>query len=456
MRHFISVLIIVFLSWCGTHAQSDLGVHFMRGVWQSNVTNPAFLPDHRVIVALPGIQNEFSLDNFSYNDLIDETSDGRSVLQIDRVLELLRDENTVRTSLSIPTFSVAVRIGDGGLISAGHSLRVQASAIYPRELPSLLWRGNAQFIGQEINIGPNLLAQSFQEIFVGGAIPIGEYLTLGARVKFLSGNSGLETSRTDLRLFTSDDVYQSTLIADYQLNSTGIVRFNSFSDNSFELPDRPFSGFGSGNSGLAFDVGAVTQFGPVTITASALDLGSLVWKNEVENQILSGTFTYEGLDILEESFLDSINIGSVTDTLEALYDVQTTNANFTTSLPARFFVSASYQLTNQLRFGGLLYGELNRGTFFPALAASVHWDAARFLSIGGVYSVRRESYLNLGVHTAVRLGPVLLVAATDNILTAIQPGDSQTAHFRVGLNLGFGYLDPDQRQGWNREETFFR
>lgn len=456
MRLFVFHFFLLNLSVYSATAQSDLGVHFMRGVWQANATNPALLPDHRIIIALPGLQNQFSLDNFSYNDLVNELPDGRSVLQIDKVLGLLKEENTIRESLSIPTVAVAVRIGERGLVMAGHTLRLHAFANYPRELPSLIWRGNAQYIGQEVAIGPDMLAQTFQEVYIGGAVPIGDYLTLGARVKFLAGSNSLETSRTDLRLFTSDDVYQSTLIADYQINSTGILSFNSFSDNSFVIPDPPFSGFSSGNSGFSFDLGAVSTFGPVTITASALDLGSLVWENEVENQILSGSFTYEGLDILEETLLDSINIGSVTDTLEALYDVRTTNVNYTTTLPPRFYVSARFQVTDQLQFGGLVYGELNRGTFFPALAASLHWDVAPFFSVGGVYSARRESLLNVGIHTAARLGPVQLMAATDNILTAFQPGDSQTAHIRVGLNLSFGYIDPDHRQGWNQEDTFFR
>lgn len=437
-------------------AQSDLGVHFMRGVWQSNVTNPALLPDHRVTIALPGLHNQFSFENFSYNDLVSTRADGRSVLQIDKVLTLLQEENAIRESISIPTFSIAVRIGDNGMIMGGHTYRGQGFIQYPKELPSLIWQGNAQYIGEEISIGPDVMAHIFQEFYVGGAVPVGDFLVIGGKIKFLSGKSSLETSRTDLRLFTSDDIYQSTLFSDYQVNSTGIIDYEGFTASRFTLPNRPFSGFGGGNNGFAVDVGAVSTFGDVTISASALDLGGLVWKTDVENQILRGTYTYQGLDILEETLLDSITIGSVTDTLETIYDIQTTNANFTTVLPPRFYVSASFSISEKLRFGGLIYGELNRGNLLPAAAISLHFDASPYISFGGVYSARREQYLNLGIHTAMRLGPLQFVAATDNILTAFQPGDSQTAHIRIGLNLGFDYIGPDKESPWNREESFFR
>jgi len=455
MRTLIVSLFAFFLFAISGSAQSDLGVHFMRGVWQANYTNPALLPDHKVIVSVPGLKNQFSLENFSYNDLIGTNDDGQTVLQIDRVLELLDDDNVVREELDVPTFAVAVRIGEGILVQAGHRLRVDALVNYPRELPSLLWKGNAQFIGEEVEIGPDLAAQSYQEFFVGAALPIGEFLTLGARFKYLRGTSSLETSRTDLRLLTSDDIYQSILMADYQVNSTGILEYEGFSDNQFNVPDNPFAGV-TGNNGVALDLGAVTTMGPVTITASVLDLGRINWTEEVENQTLSGTFEYKGLDILDQTLTDSIDIGSITDTLEALYDIQTSNADYRTNLPTRFFLSASYQMTQDLQLGGLLYGELYRGQFFPAVAASLNWDATNFFSLGGVYSARRESILNLGLHTAIRLGPVQIVAATDNILTAFQPGDSQTAHLRLGVNLGFGYINPDNRSNWNREESFFR
>mgnify|MGYP006274097031 CR=1 FL=1 len=437
-------------------AQYDLGVHFMRGVWQSNYTNPALLPDQRVVLSLPGLKNQFSFDNVTYNDLVVVQPDGTTVLDIDGVIDQLEPDNFIRNDLDVPTVGLAVRLGEGGMLQAGHRLRAGISTRISRDLLALIWRGNAQFIGQEINIGPDLFAQGYHEFYAGGAFTIGDFVTLGGRVKVLNGMGAVESSRSNASLFTSDDVYQSTITADYQLNTTGLVRFDESADGD-DVAFAEVQDVFTNNFGFGIDLGLTADLGAITLRASVLDLGSITWRDDVENQIVAGTFTYEGIDVANQPNLDSLDLGTVVDSLDAFFDITTTNARFTTALPPRVFLSGTYQITRDLQLGGLLFGEVFRDRVFPALAVSANWDVAPFFSLGGIYSVRRNSYTNFGAHTALRLGPVQLVAATDNLLTIFRPDDSATAHVRVGLNLAFGRVEGNQRRtsGTNREEDFF-
>lgn len=427
----------------------------MRGVWQSNYTNPALLPDQRVVFSLPGIKNQFSFDHITYNDLIVAQADGTTLLDIDGVIDQLDTDNFIRNDLDIPTVSLAIRLGQAGMVQVGHRLRAGISTNVSRDLLALVWRGNAQFIGEEIEIGPDLFAQGYHEFYAGGAFTIGDFVTIGGRVKVLNGIGAVESSRTSATLFTSDDVYQSTITADYRLNSTGFASFEESSGNGFTFQD--VENVFTNNFGFGIDLGLTADLGAITLRASVLDLGSITWRDGVENQTVAGTFTYEGIDVANQPNLDSIDLGTVVDSLDAFFDVTTTNARFTTALPTRVFLSGTYQITQDLQLGGLLFGEVFRERVFPALAVSANWDVAPFFSLGGIYSVRRNSYTNFGAHTALRLGPVQLVAATDNLLTIFRPDDSTTAHVRLGLNLAFGRVEPnqDRTSGMNQAEDFF-
>lgn len=445
-------LVVPVAAW----SQYDLGVHFMRGVWQANYTNPALLPDQQVIVALPGFQNQFSLENITYNELIQEQTDGSKILDIDGIIDQLEDDNFLRNELDIPTFALALRIGDGALVQLGHRVRANIATNYSRDLIALVWRGNAPFIGQEVSVGPDLMTQAYHEFFVGGALTLSDFVTLGARVKVLNGFAAAETSRSDLRLFTSDDVYQATLTADYQLNNSGLI---SIDDNGEDLNVEDIESLRdlfTSNFGLGVDLGASAQLGPLDLRLSVLDLGRINWNHNPENQILQGTFQYDGIDVNQPN-LDSLDLGNIVDSLDAYFDFTSTNARFNTATPTRIFLSGTYRITESFQIGGLLYGGLFRGQVFPALAVSAQWDLAPFFSLGGLYSASRNGIANLGAHTAIRLGPVQVVAATDNLLTAFRPGDSSAAHFRLGLNLAFGRVESDKPSGkWNQEDTFFR
>ena len=79
-----------------------------------------------------------------------------------------------------------------------------------------------------------------------------------------------------------------------------------------------------------------------------------------------------------------------------------------------------------------------------------------FLRLGAIYAYRHDKFDNLGLNAVVKLGPVQLVAATDNILTAIQLYDSNSANMRVGLNLLFGKPRETNPNNISDQDEFFR
>jgi hypothetical protein len=431
-------------------AQQDLGIHFMQGVWQSNLTNPANLPSHKVVLALPGFYNQTRVDNFNYNDVVRTDNQGNTTIDLNNVIDKMDVENIIRQQVDIPTVSLGMRINQI-FLQIGHSFHVNGYLDYPKELAQVVWQGNAQFIGQTVDIGPDVLFQAYNSFFLGAAGEIAPGVVIGGRFKVLSGTADLSTQNRSLQLTTDSEIYQSTINADYVINSTGLINYDGFNSNTaidFSDDNLNFDRLVSSNYGLAFDLGVRANFGQWSFAASALDLGSITWREDATNTRLQGNYEFKGLDILKEVLLDSASTISIADTLEALYQVEETTSSYSTALPSKFYFSASIQATDTWSIGALAYIERYREIFQTTVGVNANAQLTNFLSVGGIYSFTDAEPFRLGANAAIRFGPVQLVAATDNLITAFRLEDSNSANFRLGLNLVFGKvrrdIDPDK------------
>ena len=439
------ILLILFIltSFVGTTlAQEDLATHFMRHTWQANRTNPAFFPDYKIIVGLPGAYNTLLVTNVTYGDLIARGEDGKDVLNIDQAIAKLGDNNVLRSNLDIETLSLGFRFGKVAL-SLGHSLRFNAYMNYPKTMPQLIWQGNAQFIGQEVDFGPDVDLYGYQEFALGLAVDVTPAVTIGGRAKILAGVGNISSERTSLRLRTDSDIYQLELNADYYVNSAGALKYDGFDELtvSFDYGRFDYEELFTSNTGFAFDLGVRLRLGDnLEVAASALDIGKVNWDRDVTNYNLNGTFEYEGLDLAQNIFEDTVKAGSIIDTLREVYDVTETSVNYSTTLPARFYLSGRYRLRDNWTAAGLVYLERYRDEVNTAVAIGSNLDVLPILNLGATYAFRSERLDNLGLNATLLLGPVQLMAATDNIITVFRLEDSHSANLRVGLNLLFGKI----------------
>ena len=155
--------------------------------------------------------------------------------------------------------------------------------------------------------------------------------------------------------------------------------------------------------------------------------------------------------------MNETNVGtSPLDTLREIYNVTETSTEYSTDLPMRVYLSATYALNERISLGGLFYTESFREQTFTSAALSANVEVLPILRLGAIYSFRHERYDNLGLNAVVKLGPVQVVAATDNILTAVRLYDSNSANVRVGLNIVFGDTGPIDVNNIEDQERFFK
>ncbi len=418
-------------------AQQELGLHFMPHVWQSNSTNPAFVQDKKLTIGLPGIYSVIAFDGPTYNQIVAKQN-GKNVVDVDKFISHLSDQNTIRNEIGIPSLSLSFKLKNLHL-SIGHAVKYNSFLKYPRTLPQVVWQGNAQFIGQTVELGNELELVGYHELTTGIAYKLGQ-VTLGTNIKFLNGIAGAATDKDhhDASIYTDPDVYQITLNGDYILHSANTIDYEEFEDVNvdFDYAKLTAQKFFSKNNGMAFDFGIRAELGKLDLAASVLDLGKITWDHNVTNYEATQTYQYDGLDFSNALTGDSVNFGDALDTLKSIFKVRETTGSYSTTLTRKIYLSARYKLNEKWAVSGLFFNENFRGKPNSSVAVGVNFSPIKQLNAGLSYAFKQpDSYNNLGLNLTLKLGPMQVFGVTDNLFSLVNPGDANNFSARAGASI---------------------
>lgn len=421
-------------------------LHAMPEVWHSTATNPAFFPeDKSFIIGLPGIGLDAAHSgSVSYNDIFIKDN-GRNRLSFSAALDQLEPINTVTFDQRIETISLGLRLPGKIWLQAGHANRLSGLVVYPKTLPSLIWDGNAQYIGQTVDIGLQTDISNWNEWSVGLAKKLGP-LQLGLRAKLLTGVGSLLTdnNRQVARVTTSDDIYQLTMETNYAFYTSSFI--SAFDTSGFgyviRLGDLKGKAF-SANIGYGFDLGAQYQVNDrLALDISLLDVGGkITWKENANYYASEGEYVYEGITLPGADIIngaDSLDFSTKLDTLNDIFQFQKTAQEFETALPFRGYLGGRYSLNKNWTLGLSVFVQ-KRDEEKPttAVGASARWTALKWLSLGAMYSVNERSAANLGFQVGLKSGPVQVYVASDNIIRAFSIRSQSVANVRAGAALVF-------------------
>ena len=437
----IQLTLIAALAALSLSAQQDLTTPLLTGSWQSTFSNPALLHnlEGHITIGLPGIYNDLRTENLTYGDLLVEEG-GQTFLDPSQAIPGLDTRNEIRDQFDFETVGIAIKM-DRLALSFGHRIRYDAGINYPKTLAQVIWEGNAQFIGETVDIRPDLRIQGYHELGFGLAYQLTDQLSIGARVKYLSGINDLSTRDGGRLELTTDEVaFALELDQDLIINSSGSLEYESIRDFDLNADFANFTldQFLGGNSGFAFDLGAQLDLGNIRIQASAQDLGGGIdWSENVSNYTLSGVEAFTGLDVLEDILDDEVTLGNIVDSLEAQFEPTETNQAYRTTLAGRYLVGGELDINESLTVGALAYFQEGLTETETAAAVSARYRFGSALQLGAVYAYRAGEFTNLGINATLGLGPARLLITTDNVITAIDPKNSNQANVRIGLSLSF-------------------
>ncbi len=442
----IATLLLAILSIQSAQAQQELMLHSLSDVWHSNATNPAFFPaEKHFIIGLPGIGLDAAHSGeVRYKDIFVKDGD-RTILDFSNALAKLDPTNTVNFEQRIETISLGIRLPGKIWLQAGHANRLSGTVVYPKTLPSLIWDGNAQYIGQTVQIGLNAQIANWNEWSVGLAKDLGN-LRLGLRGKYLSGTSALLTDNDhqSASITTSNDIYQLTMNTDYGFHASSLISAIDTAGLGFDLVLGKIKGKAfSKNTGYAFDIGAQYKVNDqITLDFSLLDLGGKIkWTEKANYFISQGEYQYDGVTLPGSAIIngsDSLDFTTKLDTLNDIFKFQKTAQDFETTLPLRAYLAGNYQLSKRWSFGlGAYLQKRAEEKATVAVGANARFQLFKWISLGAMYSVNERSAANLGFHLVLKPGPVQVYFASDNLFNAFSVKNNSAVNLRTGLSLIF-------------------
>ncbi len=422
MKKIVSIISFLSFFLC-IKAQTDIGLNFANTVFQSNVVNPAYSPRSKVVVTLPSVAAGY------YNSL-GGLKTNNNQLQFDASSE--SGKVLVNGEASVLGFGFA--IGQNGFLSFGQKFSTEFGIGGKTNLFKLLTQGNAQFIGQAVEVTPQLSAVINGELNVAYAHQWNKW-NFGVKMKSLNGWAALQTDdASKISLTTNKDFYQLQFDADYTINASNAVSVPF--GNLDTLPSSIFNGITTTSKGFGMDLGATYNLSDkITLGASIINaFGAISWKNSSAYNAKS-KFELDGIDVVKLATDSTFGIKFANlDTLVEKLSFQKTPTTFKTKQTRYLNLSASYQL-NKMLTANALVGFSSRGSY---LALNGTFRFKNWIETGLTYSIRNRSAADIGANVALKLGFLQLYAVADNLTAIVQPLKTNNFNARVGVNLVFG------------------
>ncbi len=323
-----------------TVSAQDLLLFQKSGLLAPTRSYPGAMIQKKVNLSLPGIQGLAMTDGPTINQLTKTNQDEERYLALEQTPKSLTSYSNIYGELDIHTVDAGIRLGSYGLL-AGHAFRRQGNIRYAHGLAVLASQGNSAFIGQAIEIGPKIDVQAYNEFYLGLQKTFGK-LSMGFRAKLLYGTASLYTERSSITFTTHPENYAFELKNDYLVRSSGLLRYYGLDSITVARPGFTFDNLFFNNAGIGMDLGLVYAVNDrFTMALSALDVGKINWDFFPREYKSKGTFSFEGLDLAQ--YIGDTTSIQVDDTLLQIVDVESGQKAYSTALPTRFILAASYQ-----------------------------------------------------------------------------------------------------------------
>ena len=466
------VLAVLIFTQNNIQAQQNLTLYNMHNIPQSMYANPSMIPYSRVNVGLPLISSiYFNKSNSGYrmNDLIRKQGDS-TVIDFGNLVSKLKDNNYFTTAFQVDLLSFGFKVKKN-YFSFNATQKVDMRFRYPKSFFNFLWKGNGDpdLIGQEQKFNFGLDASHYTEFGLGYVREIQEdKFSIGGRFKLLKGQENINTSKSDVSLYTDPNTFDLTATSDILINTSGLdsASLASISDPVGYLLGRKNTGFG-------VDLGATYKVNDeFSFNASVIDLGFINWKENTHNftsKNPGASFTYRGID-LNQFINDTTTIDNafdkIADSLNTSFAIDTSLHNsYKTKLSTQIYVGTNYHV-NEKNFASLtLYGQLYDKKLHPGVSLAYNTQVGRWMSASISYSIYNRSYNNVGLGMSLNAGPLQWYIVTDNVLSMfifnkyrvpsdkngstsytniLYPGSAKNFNVRLGFNLTFGRKPKDK------------
>ena len=415
-------------------SQKNFTLYHLNETAQANYLNPGFKQKNRVYISLPlGMQNVSLMNSgFKLSDLIETRSKDDSLnLTAGLAISKMKPVNYINLEMSNELFGFGFRIKKS-FFTFNATNRLQTRFSYPKDLLKIALEGNGQdFLGKRASFdGLGIDLMSYVEYGLGYNRNVNEKLTVGGRIKLLSGVSNVKTVKSQLGISTDPTSFDLTIDGKMQVNTSNLDT-TSLND-PIQIAK---SAYNFKNSGIAFDLGASYQLlKKFQLNASLLDLGYIRWSTNVTNYVSNDVnYTFKGIN-----FNDTTSSNNLSDTLTKVFQQHQEHNSYITKLQTKFYLGAKYEFSKHFYTSALLYNEIVASKYTAGFSLAINTRLRNWLYASVNYSAYGRSYNNVGFGLNLKGGPLQFYVMSDNILAVIYPENAKHIHISFGLNIVIG------------------
>jgi hypothetical protein len=436
-------LVVVFVAQA--NAQSEFSLYRMNGnLPQANLINPAFYPNHKVVIGLPIISSIYaSADNggIAFRDIFKNSETDSLAVDTTSLFTKLKATNRMQYKESIQLFYFGLRGKRSYFSFAIHQVS-EMRLNYPGDVVGWAIRGpgDSHYTGKPLDFS-NFYGRgiAYNKVSINYAHTITSKLTIGARFNYLLGVAAGQSSKVSGSLTMSTDsvsINTGTLLA----QTAGIDFFNR---SNLGISDYKSYALGTKNKGMAWDFGATYNLtNNVTLSAAVNDLGFISWKDYTHSyQVNPVKYTFKGFDILDylnQSSGQKFLQGQV-DSLQNLANVtETKGGSFKTSLVGKFYGGVNFKVLGINNFSALLYVDLFQKRVTPALSLGYNLQVGRLLNTTLGITYQNGKINNIGAGIALKLLNFQIYSTSDRANSFLYPARASRGDVHTGINLVFG------------------
>ncbi len=421
-------------------AQYDLGFYSLRSVPQTNTSNPAFIPDYQYHFGAPAISSVyggFGTNGARYNQIFKATAGDSIGINPSGILGNIKSSNNINAHSTQQWLNGGMKWKDF-YFTASVSDITESNIIYSDKLVQLGLNGNADFIGETINLDPLAIKMiHYREYAVGAAWNFNDQLNFGAKAKMLFGKSAVNSEKMDFELTTIDDYYNLDVKTNFLINTS--ITANKYEEGDVSWSEYAFYG---SNIGFGLDLGATYKLDELwSFSASVLDIGYIQFDRFLKTYKSETEFSYKGIDAMQFEGLEdnetSAKWETISDSLIDLFEIDESAEKFIVPLTTKIFLGADYKFSDIETISALARIDIIKGKIRPSFSASYYRQINDNFGVSGSYSIVNRSFFNLGLGVVARFDPVQVYIATDNIIGVIVPDKVRYTNFHIGINFIF-------------------
>jgi hypothetical protein len=440
--------VFLMLMHFGITAQETSALHFLSGIHQSSIENPAIQNSTgKLVIGLPFLSGVYADWNASvpFNALFSEGFN----YSFHRFYDSLDDQGDAWSGAGISMFFASLQ-HKKFTFSLSVAERGFSAAEFDREIIRFIRDGTMDFYGVNENLGSaSFFIRHYREVAPGISLRIRDWLDIGIRPKILFAKLNFETEELNFSVETVEEKNRLLLKPEGSFVLTGpflherdtVYDFSRFNAN-FSPGDYFFQ---LRNLGMAMDLGVV--FRPDKFSEwslSLIDAGLIGFKHNsfdvaFERPIKYSRFTPYQSHTPDNSWYREPReaLRAFGDSVSYIIDVKDSEKRTFSFLPLKLNARFKYKISEKTTAGVsnqlLLYRRYPQNRFSPYLEILLF---PRFRAYGNL-TLLNSSALLPGLGFSYTGNNIQFFCAGNNIPGFVKPASAKHLNLCVGVNLLF-------------------